>query len=97
VIGHWQAALGTDSYTVQEIISRATDTLPQQRTDFNSPKVQYHWPEFREALLGVAGKGGSVNGYKLGTWLSHNKGRLVNGLRIENGAMQQTWRVGKPI
>jgi hypothetical protein len=97
MITHWQAALGTDSFTVQQIISRATDTLPQQRTDFNNvPRVQYHWPEFRETLLEVAGKGGSVNGYKLGTWLRSNKGRIVNGLRIENGIQQQTWRVGKP-
>jgi hypothetical protein len=97
-ITHWQAALGTDSYTVQEIISRATDTLPQQRSNFNdAPRVQYHWPEFREALLGVAGKGGSVNGYKLGTWLGRYKNRIVNGLRIEKGVTDQTWRVGKPV
>jgi hypothetical protein len=97
VITHWQAALGTDSYTVQQIISRATDTLPQQRTDYNNaPRVQYHWPEFREVLLGVAGKGGNINGYRLGMWLSQIKGRVVNGLRIENGAVQQTWRVGIP-
>ena len=94
VISRWPSVLGSDSWTVQEIISKATDVFPQQRLDFNYPaRVQYQWPEFREALLTIAGKGGNINGARLGSWLGHNKGRMVNGLCIENGAQFQTWRV----
>ena len=39
-------------------------------------------PEFREALLAVAGDGGAISGKRLGKWLSANQGRIVNTMRI---------------
>jgi hypothetical protein len=52
--------------------------------------------EFREALLAVAGAGGHINTIRLGKWLTGNKGRIVDGLRIEHGGIvggTNTWRV----
>lgn len=38
-------------------------------------------PEFREALLRVAGEGGAINGTRLGKWLSQHQNRVVAGHR----------------
>ena len=42
------------------------------------------WPEFREGLLAVAGRGGSVNTMVLGRWLGKHKGKMVGSLRLES-------------
>jgi hypothetical protein len=43
---------------------------------------EFTHPEFREALLTVAGEGGAVNSYKLGRWLGKIKEKLVDGRQI---------------
>ncbi len=40
-------------------------------------------PDFREALLAVAGAGGAINTQRLGKWLRANAGKLVGGLKVE--------------
>ena len=53
-------------------------------------------PALREALLVVAGDHGAINSMKLGRWLSRSKGRVVDGLRVEQGPVvhgDQRWRV----
>jgi hypothetical protein len=45
-------------------------------------KAEYVNPEFREALLRVAGEGGAINGTRLGKWLSQHQNRIVAGRRI---------------
>ena len=42
-------------------------------------------PEFRDALLEVAGERGVISNMRLGKWLAKNKGRVVGGLRIDPG------------
>ena len=44
-------------------------------------------PEFRDALLAVAGAGGAINTARLGVWLRKVKGRIADGLRIEAATM----------
>lgn len=44
-------------------------------------------PEFRDALLSVAGAGGAINTARLGVWLRKVKGRIAGGLRIEAATM----------
>lgn len=61
----------------REIIERAA---AQQTQLFG--KAEYVNPEFREALLRVAGEGGAINGTRLGKWLSQHQNRIVAGHRI---------------
>ncbi len=39
----------------------------------------------KEALLAVAGRGGSVNGKRLSAWLRKHTGRYFNGLKLCEG------------
>lgn len=52
--------------------------------------------EFREALLAVAGIGGSISGQRLGKWLKAQEGKLVDGLSIRRGTTSHgvaTWEL----
>ena len=73
----WRSVIGTDRVTVREIIERAA---AQQTQMFG--RAEYVNPEFREALLRVAGEGGAINGTRLGKWLSQHQNRIVAGHRI---------------
>jgi putative DNA primase/helicase len=73
----WRSVIGTDRVTVREIIERAA---AQQTQLFG--KAEFVSPEFREALLRVAGEGGAINGTRLGKWLSQHQNRVVAGHRI---------------
>ena len=73
----WRSVIGTDRVTVREIIERAA---AQQTQLFGKP--EFVNPEFREALLRVAGEGGAINGTRLGKWLSQHQNRVVAGHRI---------------
>ena len=77
VIEQWHTHLGSRRVSVKEVIDVATDQLASfhGRADFINP-------EFREALLAVAGDGGAISGKRLGKWLSANQGRIVNTMRI---------------
>jgi putative DNA primase/helicase len=69
VIEQWRACLVLDKgYTVQQVIGRALVD-----------------PDFHNALLAVAAAhaGGSVNPARLGRWLNHVKGKVVNGLKLK--------------
>jgi hypothetical protein len=60
---------------------QATDfDASQGGADFN--RRPFLHPEFREALLAIAGDRGSISGKRLGKWLSANKGKMFDGLRI---------------
>jgi hypothetical protein len=77
VVEEWRSIIGFTPFTVREIIERASDQRPQLcgRTEFVNP-------EFREALLRVAGAGGAINGAQLGRWLSAHQNRIVAGHKI---------------
>lgn len=87
VLGAWNAIIGSRDVTVREIIDCATRqsaahmSLPAGRPDFAHP-------DFREALLAVAGSGGAINGKSLGKWLAANEGRIVDGLRVARGRLR---------
>ncbi|SLN77824.1 PriCT-2 domain-containing protein [Roseisalinus antarcticus] len=73
----WRSVIGTDRVTVREIIERAA---AQHAQLYGKP--EFVNPEFREALLRVAGEGGAINGTRLGKWLSSHQNRIVAGRRI---------------
>ena len=57
---------------------------------------EFSHPDFREALLTVAGEGGNINGRRLGKWLSAYQGRIVAGCRVLQDGLNagtMTWRL----
>ncbi len=92
VLRHWRAHVGVDNeVTVRAVIDRAT---AQETGPYGAQA--FRLPDFREALLRVAGKGGAINGRSLGKWLSANKGRVVDGVSIKSGKLldgSATWIV----
>jgi len=99
VIAGWREAVGERRVSVRKVIERAieTHTPPSQsgRPDF-SAKPELRFPEFREALLTIAGDGGAINGRRLGKWLMNHKDRIVDGHRIMQMPMidgTTTWQI----
>jgi hypothetical protein len=80
VIHQWDLALQGEIVTAKELIDHALVDDPQSSLD--QYRRAYRHPELREALLVVAGDGGSINSRRLGNWLSSVKGRIVDGRRI---------------
>lgn len=77
VISQWQSVIGRDKVSVKGLIERATKST----TDAWG-RAQFDYPDFREALLTVAGAGGAVNSERCGKWLRSNKDRVVEGFCI---------------
>lgn len=78
VLSAWWGAIGGDKVTTGELIRRATASSAA----LFGNGVEYRHPEFREALLVVAGDSGAINSRRLGKWLTRHQGRIVNGLCI---------------
>jgi hypothetical protein len=93
LLEQWHRVMDSDPVTVKQVIDRATDPIPRQGIDFNQTRREYIHPEFRDALLNVAGNGGFVNERRLGQYLSREKLRIVDGLYIAQGEFRATWRV----
>ncbi len=87
----WRAVIGIERVSVGEVIRRATQSQPNA-----IGRAEFLHPDFREALLTVAGDGGSINSRRLGKWLGRNKDRVVGGMRIVKEPMWEgnvTWRI----
>lgn len=82
VLEGWREVIGLQPANVRDVIERATEQRPQLygRTEFVHP-------EFREALLRVAGEGGAINGRRLGKWIGSHQNRIVGGLRLVNAGV----------
>jgi putative DNA primase/helicase len=95
VVEQWYAVLKDKIVSVKDVIDKATGLdLVLNRLDFN--RREYLHPDFREALLIVAGEGGAINSRRLGKWLAANKNRVVGGKRIEPETMLNgisRWRI----
>ncbi len=77
VVSQWHEVIGTERVSVKTLIERATAS----KTDAWGKPV-FTYPDFREALLVVAGAGGAVNSERLGKWLREHKDRVVSKLRL---------------
>lgn len=97
VMSQWRAAIGTQPVSVREIIDHATrQRTPAALGALSMGRPEFVHPEFRDALLAVAGEGGVVNSRRLGKWLAANKDRLVGDARIIQGGLNMgimRWRV----
>ncbi|MGH6840439.1 MAG: hypothetical protein ACREDT_16960, partial [Methylocella sp.] len=75
---------GNTSFTSRGAMSAATEhakdsifpTAPTGMTEAMQA-------DLREALLGVAEANGIISAKRLGKWLTRNKDRIINGLKIE--------------
>jgi putative DNA primase/helicase len=78
VVEQWGMTIGERRVTGREVAELA-----------GKQDVSGKWenPDFREALLAVAGEAGSVTTRRLGRWLSQVKGRAVGGKRLVSAEM----------
>jgi len=76
---------------VADVIRIATD-----RPDENGSEFLH--PEFREALLTVAGMKGAINSRSLGNWLAKYAGKVVDGVRFDQSGLRHKvalWQLSK--
>jgi hypothetical protein len=82
VISQWAEVIGYDKrVTTKDLIDHAIEKVEGGGSGYY-PKQEFAHPELREALLIVAGDGGSINSRRLGTWLGSIENRLVQGCKI---------------
>ena len=87
----WHDTIGDQGVSVKRAIEYATkrkqktgNEQPKSGVDLNAPEPpEFENPDFREALIVVAGDHGAISSLRLGKYLSRNMGRIINGLRIE--------------
>ncbi|MSU92004.1 hypothetical protein GE300_20835 [Rhodobacteraceae bacterium 2CG4] len=82
VLEGWREVIGLQPANVRDVIERATEQRPQLYG-----RAEFVHPEFREALLRVAGEGGAINGRRLGKWIGSHQNRIVGGLRLVNAGV----------
>jgi putative DNA primase/helicase len=90
VISQWLEVIGyAANVTAKGLIDHAT-----QEVTAAYPREFLH-PEFRDALLIVAGDGGAINSLRLGKWLGANQDRFVLGYIVEGGERggSKLWRL----
>jgi hypothetical protein len=85
VAEQWRTVIGPDRVTVAEVIRRATEREKAGANDH----AEFAHPDFREALLAIAGTGGAINTRKLGKWLGEFAGRVVEGFRFDQCGHRQ--------
>jgi putative DNA primase/helicase len=77
VMSHWRTVIGLESVTAAEVIKRAIEMRPTEG------HPEFVNADFRDSLLAVAGKSGSLDSVKLSKWLKSKEGRIVNGASFE--------------
>ncbi|NGM24163.1 hypothetical protein G3576_29500 [Roseomonas stagni] len=96
VLSHWASVIGSARTSTRAIIERATQPASTGAVFGMGIRVEYLYPDFREALLAVAGDNGSVNGRRLGKWIKKHEDRIVQGMRIVRCGFLEgtmTWRL----
>ncbi len=90
------AALGGQARTVDQLIEAGEARAPHNPA--TTPTIigaQYAHPQFREALLEVAGLRGGIDKELLAKWLRTNNGRVIDGHVVQSRKARKTlWSVG---
>jgi putative DNA primase/helicase len=74
VISQWREVIGDERVTTSDIIGKATEMRGGR---FGDETLAY--PEFRNALFTVGGRGGVLDAKVLGKWLIAQQNRIVDG------------------
>jgi hypothetical protein len=77
VMGQWQLVIGTS--TTQSVTTAA---IIKQAIQMHSGGEGFINPDFRDALMTVAGRDGMLNAKVLGNWLQAQQDRIVDGLQF---------------
>lgn len=98
VLIQWSEGLGTaDSFTVQQVIDKATELATGQLGVAGKPAVPPK-PDFYHALIAVGTARGvkGISNDRLGRWLSKNNGKIVGKLKLMRSGSKDgypLWRV----
>lgn len=79
VVEQWSSMIGNRIVSVKDVIDAAIE--PKSLTVY-SPRTEFLRPDFREALLTVAGEHGAINSRRLGKWLSAKQNRVVGKMKF---------------
>ena len=87
VFSQWESIIGLDKIVSVTTLIKEAEDMDYRQEEVNGhqkviPNGPLH-PEFRDALLAIAGDRRGISSRRLGRWLVRNKGRLVSGRRIE--------------
>ncbi len=85
-----------EGYTVSELVQKMDERVQDPDYGHATDKVMY--PEFRDALLKVAGFRGEVNTKRLARWFLDREGKIVGGLRIKRKGVSHSalrWSVSR--
>ena len=96
VLTHWASVIGGARTSTRAIIESAVKPSIDAGGFGFSARAGYLHPDFREALLAVAGDSGSINGRRLGKWIKKHEDRIVQGMRIVRCGFLEgtmTWRL----
>jgi putative DNA primase/helicase len=73
VMGQWREAFGNQSVTAVEVIRTATK---MRQNIYEGLELEH--PDFRDALMAVAGRGNALSGIALGKWLGVHRDKIVD-------------------
>lgn len=96
VAREWTKHFGSKLASVREAIEAATE---QSGGSFGT-RAEFTRPDFREALLQIAGANGAINSRSLGKWLARHVKFLVDGLTVhkaEGAQGVQRWGFGQAV
>jgi hypothetical protein len=95
ILAQWHDIIGGAAVSVRDVIEKATEQVTPLGQAFSGPpRYEFRHPDFREALLVVAGDSGAISSRRLGRWLSANAGRWLDGRCIQRGTVvsgNQRW------
>lgn len=95
VIAHWSTIIGAEAVTAADATHRASERETHNPYD-PGVKPGFAHPEFRDALMSVAGAGGFIDPQKLARWLSQNRNAVAHGVFFEgeqNRNSTMVWRL----
>jgi hypothetical protein len=95
ILAQWHDIIGGTAVSVRDVIETATKQVTPLGQAFPNPaRYEFRYPDFREALLVVAGDSGAISSRRLGKWLAAHAGRWLDGLCIQRGTVvsgNQRW------
>jgi putative DNA primase/helicase len=97
VLIQWERALGSvDSFTVQQVIDRATELATGQLGIAGKPPIPPDRDLYHALILVAGAKGGGVSNQRLGGWLGKSNGKIVGKLKLVRTGMKDgypLWQV----